>query len=176
MPATRGHLEAVHLDQDGGDGWTVNTERHWRARGFRPMGRELVVDKRVADQGPPRARLTGSTTPPVLLVTLSETDAVPSVGRPLSYSLTVRWRTANCSPGGQPWCCRPSDRSPEDQPVAVRLCGPHPDAGANPRIRSNPYTTSLDATPADLCVFDVTALTSHLPRIQCADFALDATR
>src|SRR5690242_14467957 len=34
----------------------------------------------------------------------------------------------------------------EDQPVAVRLCGPHPNAGANPRIRSNPYTTSLDAT------------------------------
>ncbi|WP_159032896.1 hypothetical protein [Streptomyces fodineus] len=34
----------------------------------------------------------------------------------------------------------------EDQPVAVHLCGPHPDAGANPRIRSNPYTTSLDAT------------------------------
>lgn len=30
--------------------------------------------------------------------------------------------------------------------MAVRLCGPHPDAGANPRIRSNPYTTSLDAT------------------------------
>ncbi|MCX5097485.1 hypothetical protein OOK36_54495 [Streptomyces sp. NBC_00365] len=55
------HLEAVHLDQDGGDGWTVNTGRHWRARGFRPMGRELVVDKWVADQTPPRARLTGST-------------------------------------------------------------------------------------------------------------------
>src|SRR3954454_15846268 len=34
----------------------------------------------------------------------------------------------------------------EDQPVAVHLCGHHPDAGANPRIRSNPYTTSLDAT------------------------------
>ncbi|MFB8177725.1 hypothetical protein ACFC8N_17010 [Streptomyces sp. NPDC055966] len=34
----------------------------------------------------------------------------------------------------------------EDQPVAVRLCGPHPDAGANPRIRSNPYTISMDAT------------------------------
>ncbi|WP_030808699.1 hypothetical protein [Streptomyces sp. NRRL S-337] len=33
----------------------------------------------------------------------------------------------------------------EDQPVAVHLCGHHPDAGANPRIRSNPYTTSLDA-------------------------------
>nr|WP_241757069.1 winged helix-turn-helix transcriptional regulator [Streptomyces sp. WAC00263] len=31
----------------------------------------------------------------------------------------------------------------EDQPVAVHLCGHHPDAGANPRIRSNPYTTSL---------------------------------
>jgi hypothetical protein len=55
------HLEAVTLDQDGGDGWTVNTERHWRARGFRPMGHELVVDKWVADQAPPRARLTGST-------------------------------------------------------------------------------------------------------------------
>lgn len=55
------HLEAVHLDQDGGDGWTVNTERYWRARGFRPMGRELVVDKWVADQAPPVARLTGST-------------------------------------------------------------------------------------------------------------------
>src|SRR4051812_43954978 len=34
----------------------------------------------------------------------------------------------------------------EDQPVAVHLCGHHPDAGANPRIRSNPYTTSQDAT------------------------------
>ncbi|MFK0231068.1 hypothetical protein ACIQUL_35485 [Streptomyces sp. NPDC090303] len=55
------HLEAVHLDQDGGDGWSVNTERHWRARGFRPMGRELIVDKWVADQAPPKARLTGST-------------------------------------------------------------------------------------------------------------------
>lgn len=55
------HLEAVHLDQDGGDGWSVNTERHWRARGFRPMGRELIVDKWVADQAPPVARLTGST-------------------------------------------------------------------------------------------------------------------
>jgi hypothetical protein len=55
------HLGAVHLDQDGGDGWTVNTERHWRARGFRPMGRELVVDKWVADQAPPCARLIGST-------------------------------------------------------------------------------------------------------------------
>ncbi|MFJ8540324.1 hypothetical protein ACIREI_44630, partial [Streptomyces sp. NPDC093591] len=31
-------------------------------------------------------------------------------------------------------------------PVAVHLCGHHPDAGANPRIRSNPYTISLDAT------------------------------
>ncbi|MET8406434.1 hypothetical protein ABZV53_46485, partial [Streptomyces sp900116325] len=31
-------------------------------------------------------------------------------------------------------------------PVAVHLCGHHPDAEANPRIRSNPYTTSLDAT------------------------------
>ncbi|MEU5092943.1 hypothetical protein [Streptomyces sp. NPDC021356] len=30
--------------------------------------------------------------------------------------------------------------------MAVHLCGHHPDAGANPRIRSNPYTTSLDAT------------------------------
>ncbi|WP_459754428.1 hypothetical protein [Streptomyces sennicomposti] len=28
--------------------------------GFRPIGRELVVDKWVADQAPPRARLTGS--------------------------------------------------------------------------------------------------------------------
>ncbi len=36
----------------------------------------------------------------------------------------------------------------EDQPVAVHLCGHHPDAGANPRIRSNPYTTSQDATPS----------------------------
>ncbi len=35
---------------------------------------------------------------------------------------------------------------PEDQPVTVRLCGPHPDVGASPRSRSNPYTTSLDAT------------------------------
>jgi hypothetical protein len=34
----------------------------------------------------------------------------------------------------------------EDQPVAVQLCGHHPDAGANPRIRSNPYTISMDAT------------------------------
>lgn len=34
----------------------------------------------------------------------------------------------------------------EDQPVAVRICGPHPDAGANLRIRSNPYATSIDAT------------------------------
>ncbi len=55
------HLETVALDQDGGDGWSVNTERHWRARGFRPMGRELIVDKWVADQAPPKARLTGST-------------------------------------------------------------------------------------------------------------------
>lgn len=55
------HLEGVRLDQDGGDGWSVNTERHWRARGFRPMGDELIVDKWVADQPPPRARLTGST-------------------------------------------------------------------------------------------------------------------
>ncbi len=39
----------------------MNTERHWRARGFRPMGRELIVDKWVADQAPPRARLTGPT-------------------------------------------------------------------------------------------------------------------
>ncbi|MFJ3311043.1 hypothetical protein ACIPSA_50600 [Streptomyces sp. NPDC086549] len=31
----------------------------------------------------------------------------------------------------------------EDQPVAVHLCGHHPDAGANPRIRSNPYTHFL---------------------------------
>ncbi|WP_435807751.1 WD40 repeat domain-containing protein [Streptomyces canus] len=30
--------------------------------------------------------------------------------------------------------------------VAVHLCGHQPDAGANTRIRSNPYTTSLDAT------------------------------
>ncbi|GGU79402.1 hypothetical protein GCM10010211_51780 [Streptomyces albospinus] len=30
--------------------------------------------------------------------------------------------------------------------MAVRPCGPHPDAGANPRIRSNPYTTPQDAT------------------------------
>ncbi|MEU6230516.1 hypothetical protein ABZ855_43530, partial [Streptomyces sp. NPDC047042] len=35
-------------------------------------------------------------------------------------------------------------------PVAVRLCGHHPDAGTNPRIRSNPYTTPLDATCAAL--------------------------
>ncbi|MGW5098224.1 hypothetical protein ACWEQ1_34285 [Streptomyces nodosus] len=55
------HLEAVHLDQDGGDGWSMNTERHWRARGFRPMGRELIVDKWVPFQAPPKARLTGST-------------------------------------------------------------------------------------------------------------------
>jgi len=55
------HLEAVHLDQEGGDGWTVNTERFWRARGLRPMGRELILDKWVADQAPPVARLTGST-------------------------------------------------------------------------------------------------------------------
>ncbi|MEU3774283.1 hypothetical protein AB0F11_13965 [Streptomyces sp. NPDC032472] len=55
------HLEGVNLDQDGGDGWSVTTERYWRARGFRPMGRELRVDKWVADQKPPRARLTGST-------------------------------------------------------------------------------------------------------------------
>ncbi|MFC5148906.1 hypothetical protein [Streptomyces aureoversilis] len=55
------HLEGVHLDQDGGDGWSVNTERHWRARGFRPMGRELIVDKWVADQTPPRASLKGTT-------------------------------------------------------------------------------------------------------------------
>lgn len=34
----------------------------------------------------------------------------------------------------------------EDQPVAVHLCGHHPYAGANPRIRSNPYTISMDAT------------------------------
>ncbi|MFD3843735.1 hypothetical protein ACFWWC_47260, partial [Streptomyces sp. NPDC058642] len=34
-------------------------------------------------------------------------------------------------------------------PVAVHLCGHHPDAGANPRIRSNPYTISLDATRVD---------------------------
>ncbi len=34
----------------------------------------------------------------------------------------------------------------EDQPVAVRLCGPHSEAGANPGFRSNPYTTSQDAT------------------------------
>ncbi|MEU7640557.1 hypothetical protein [Streptomyces sp. NPDC039016] len=39
----------------------MNTERRWRARGFRPMGRELVVDKWVADQAPPLTRLTGST-------------------------------------------------------------------------------------------------------------------
>ncbi|MGW1811495.1 hypothetical protein [Streptomyces sp. NPDC002078] len=37
----------------------------------------------------------------------------------------------------------------EDQPVAVHLCGHHPDAGANPRIRSNPYTISMDATGRD---------------------------
>ncbi|MFJ8870587.1 hypothetical protein ACIRD6_33150 [Streptomyces sp. NPDC102473] len=55
------HLEAVLLDQDGGDGWSVNTERYWRARGFRPAGRELNVDKWVAEQAPPRARLAGST-------------------------------------------------------------------------------------------------------------------
>lgn len=34
----------------------------------------------------------------------------------------------------------------EDQPVAVHLCGHQPDTGANPRIRSNPYTISMDAT------------------------------
>lgn len=38
-------------------------------------------------------------------------------------------------------------RNLEDQPVAVHLFRHHPDAGANLRIRSNPYTTSLDATP-----------------------------
>lgn len=54
------HLEAVHLDRSDDD-WSVNTERHWRARGFRPVGRELVVDNWVADQAPPRARLIGST-------------------------------------------------------------------------------------------------------------------
>lgn len=55
------HLEVVHLDQAGGGGRTVNTERHWRARGFRPMGRELMVGRWVADQAPPVARLMGST-------------------------------------------------------------------------------------------------------------------
>jgi hypothetical protein len=35
----------------------------------------------------------------------------------------------------------------EDQPVAVHLCGHQTDAGANPRIRSNPYTASQDVTP-----------------------------
>jgi hypothetical protein len=34
----------------------------------------------------------------------------------------------------------------EDQPVAVHLCWHRPDVGANPPIRSSPYTTSLDAT------------------------------
>jgi hypothetical protein len=54
------HLEAVYLDRSGADDWSVNTERHWRDRGFRPMGRDLVVNQWVADQPPPRARLMGS--------------------------------------------------------------------------------------------------------------------
>ncbi|MFE4723782.1 hypothetical protein ACFRLW_47010, partial [Streptomyces sp. NPDC056728] len=61
----------------------------------------------------------------------------------------------------------------EDQPVAVHLCGHQPEAGANPRIRSNPYTTSLDATPAlQLLVRETAAsrpgsalMTVHLVRI-----------
>lgn len=35
-------------------GWSVNTERHCRACGFRPIGRELILDKWVADQARPR--------------------------------------------------------------------------------------------------------------------------
>lgn len=54
------HLEAVTLDQEGG-GWSVNTGRHWRKRGFRPMGPELVVDRWVSEEKPPAARMEGST-------------------------------------------------------------------------------------------------------------------
>ncbi|MFE7274407.1 hypothetical protein, partial [Streptomyces sp. NPDC057623] len=50
-------------------------------------------------------------------------------------------------------------------PVAVQLCGHHPDAGANPRIRSNPYTTSLDATVSP-------RLPSFLPALSRLSFHL----
>jgi hypothetical protein len=56
----------------------------------------------------------------------------------------------------------------KDQPVAVRPCGRYPDAGAKPRIRSNPYTTPVDATSASTSPLRRAVFARRSPSLQRA--------